>query len=572
MTEATGAAGSAERSGVAADHNRSRTAAERVECSLAAITPSIMSATTATAGRPRSCTDTVADPSDLRRIDLVTPATRGGLRNAGERRPCRLASMLNCRATWANRTEVNSAVQSKGCSCRVSTASTMAAPCDSKRSRPAKAPLLEADMRGMRRVWTTAGRGRQPRHATSITTTGAATSIVRTRALVLALCIALLASACSGSTPTTDRAEATAASLPLSDTGNENSNGDITDGRNPDGDDSDAERPDNGATDQTDRSPTDTTSTDSEAVAGCLATSAADGVNVSWWGMSSVVDDNEPDGTDGMELDILGDGRVLVQAGSQDEGVITLFGAPPEPGMAITLKFRSADHVTTFECGTAGTLTSLPVPDCSINLIGGKPQLVISYEDDSAGPLGRTVIRDGERLETNPSGGPNPIDTSAEPGVTYRYQIEMSDSSERDPVIADCGSVTAPELGDRSAELLAAKDLFGRTALGPHAYFTMSSDGANQDFYMQALGPDGHAFVPPLDDQELRNPFTIHDELVAAIERGQDVTYALDASSGLPMWWLVDGATTTLLCFEVDTAPPELRVGACDPETDFIGR
>jgi hypothetical protein len=36
---------------------------------LAAITPSIMSATTATAGRPRIATETVDDPSGRRVID-----------------------------------------------------------------------------------------------------------------------------------------------------------------------------------------------------------------------------------------------------------------------------------------------------------------------------------------------------------------------------------------------------------------------------------------------------------------------------------------------------------------------
>lgn len=84
---------------MAAAHNRSRTAAERVDCSLAAITPSIMSAATATAGRPRRATETVAEPSARRRMDLVTPATFGGLRNAGDCRPCLLASIPSCLAT-----------------------------------------------------------------------------------------------------------------------------------------------------------------------------------------------------------------------------------------------------------------------------------------------------------------------------------------------------------------------------------------------------------------------------------------------------------------------------------------
>ena len=412
----------------------------------------------------------------------------------------------------------------------------------------------------MRRVWTAADHGRwRPGISAS--------------ALLVAL--ALTAAACGGTSTSSNVDEAGASSLPLADGTDDTENATSGDGDNKDSQEHNTDNNIDGGDDEGDLdagaglATTDHPEPETSSGAGCLATSAADGINVVWWGMP-VADAGESDERAG--LDVLGDGEILMQVGAQVEGVVTLFGAPAEPGLAVTLKARSADSATTFECGTAGTLLNLPVPNCTIELVGGKPQLVVSYDDGSAGPLGRTVIRDGERINTNLAGGPNPIDTSADPGAEYQYQIEMSDSSDRPPVVADCGSVTVPELGDDSTELLAAKELFNRTALGPHAYFIVSAGGENQDFYMQALGPDGHAFVPPLDDPTLRNPFTIHDELILAIDAGQDVAYELDESSGLPTWWTVDGATTKFICFEVDTAPPELRVGPCDPQTDLIAR
>jgi hypothetical protein len=377
--------------------------------------------------------------------------------------------------------------------------------------------------------------------------------------LALLLTLAVTAAACGGNAAPSDLDATGASSLPLADSGTADSASENGDGTNNQGGTDGTE---SGVVDPPASETSSEGESDNESGGGCLATSAPDGVNVSWWGLPG----------DGAGLDILGDGKVLMQTEAQVDGVVTLFGAPPEPGLEITLKTRTTDNTATFTCGTAGTLLNLPIPNCTIELVGGKPQLIVSYEDGSAGPLGRTVIRDGEPIDSNLAGGPNPIDTSAEPGSTYEYQIEMSDSSDRAPAVGECGSITVPELSDSAAELLAAKDLFGRTALGPHAYVTVSANGDETDLYLQALGPDGHAFVPQLDNPEFRNPFTIHNELLAAINAGQDVTYELDESSGLPTWWTVDDVTTKFVCFEVDTAPPELRVGPCDPQTDLIGR
>lgn len=145
------------RQGVAADHNRSRTSAERVELvALAASTPSIMSATTATAGRPRSVTATVADPSLRRVMERRRPGWRGGLRKAGADRPHPTATRLIRRATSANRMEDSSSGtgpgaelgvgRADGCFCRFCTSTTLTGPCDSEgrdRSKPTGSSAVE---------------------------------------------------------------------------------------------------------------------------------------------------------------------------------------------------------------------------------------------------------------------------------------------------------------------------------------------------------------------------------------------------------------------------------------------
>ena len=75
---------------------------------LATTTPSTMSASTATQGRPRRRTDTVAAPSGRRRMERSTPTSRGGLRNAGTASPRRRAAWARLRAAAAKRRDVAS--------------------------------------------------------------------------------------------------------------------------------------------------------------------------------------------------------------------------------------------------------------------------------------------------------------------------------------------------------------------------------------------------------------------------------------------------------------------------------
>ena len=133
-------------------------------------------------------------------------------------------------------------------------------------------------------------------------------------------------------------------------------------------------------------------------------------------------------------------------------------------------------------------------------------------------------------------------------------------------------SVVVPEVSSAADELVAGRELFRQVALGPHVYITATIDGgAPQHLYLKYRADGTRSFDPPLDADFL-NPFSVHDELLAAIEDERDVAYLLDAASGLPSEWSIDGATRTLSCLQVDTAPPDLRDIACDPAYDLIGQ
>ncbi len=336
----------------------------------------------------------------------------------------------------------------------------------------------------------------------------------------------------------------------------------------------------------------------------CTATGGLDGVGLEWWGVPP-----------GVDVDIIGDDEFLTDAGrsienrrlseaideafaermveygnppgpgsidddpfqagdgpGRPDNVFSLFGAPPEPGIFYELRLRAGDLSTTVPCGQAGVLAALPVPDCSIELTGGKPQLLLTYSDGALTPINRVVYRDDERIEASFSGGPNPIDTTAQPGATHSYRIELSDNlSDRDPAVADCGSITIPQAPAGADELAAAEELFQRTSIGAHAYATLVIDGATGDYYLQP-GGGIDSFVPPVAATDLVDPYTIHQELIAAMADERSVSYELDQASGLPTLWTVDGVTRKLLCFEVDTAPPDLRQGPCNPDLDLLNR
>ena len=208
------------------------------------------------------------------------------------------------------------------------------------------------------------------------------------------------------------------------------------------------------------------------------------------------------------ELSVVGNGVALAMTADRTDGVLTLFGAETELGDLIELEFTSGAGSGSVAC----------------ELVDDNPDLT----DLSSCPA----------------------DDSAAPG---------------------CDTNATPS-GDQADELLDARDHFRSTAFGPHAYVVVDIDGTEEDLYLQADGQGGRTFVPPRADTEFLNPFTIHDELLAAIGEGSSVTYQLDQGSGLPVWWTVDHVRTKLVCFELDTAPPELRVGPCDPATDLIDR
>ncbi len=180
------------------------------------------------------------------------------------------------------------------------------------------------------------------------------------------------------------------------------------------------------------------------------------------------------------------------------------------------------------------------------------------------------------------------------------YEIRVAGGG-IEPLVIGCGeaallpggptsdSTTPPSStpsGDTS-DLAAARDLFASRAVSPFAYFRVVAlcaecDSSALDLQMLPSGdPAGPSleFSPSLAEQApgaagsvIINPFELHDALLDAENAGRDVTYTLDASSGIPTRWTIDGEGGEIQCFEVDTAPPELRSGQqCEIGRDLIG-
>jgi hypothetical protein len=132
-----------------ADQSRVRTlAASDPTRRLAATTPSIMSASTATQGRPFSRIETTAAPSARRRNVRSTSTRRGGLRKPGTSSPSRRATRPSVRAAAANRRDV------------ASMSTSVSTPCDSRSptergarvpGRPTESPRLSVGLRTIER-------------------------------------------------------------------------------------------------------------------------------------------------------------------------------------------------------------------------------------------------------------------------------------------------------------------------------------------------------------------------------------------------------------------------------------
>ncbi len=177
----------------------------------------------------------------------------------------------------------------------------------------------------------------------------------------------------------------------------------------------------------------------------------------------------------------------------------------------------------------------------------------------------------------------------------YALRIDGGGS---DPVFVDCGEAgltgeaPTPQITNPTTpviplggDLAAAKATFEEAAVSPFAYLRIvpicgGCGAAPIDLQMSpSSGSSGvsHLFDPVLSEQAgsaasaIVNPFEIHDVLAQAEDDGRDVQYTLDPLSGLPTRWTIDGVGGEILCFEVDTAPPDLRPGqVCETTRDLM--
>ncbi len=178
---------------------------------------------------------------------------------------------------------------------------------------------------------------------------------------------------------------------------------------------------------------------------------------------------------------------------------------------------------------------------------------------------------------------------------TYEIRIEGSGI---EPVVVGCGAAGLVPGGPStttnqdapspvSGDLEAAQQLFQSRAVSPYGYLravpicASCSSAASELVLQPATGSSSVAldFSPALSDQAgadlarvMVNPFLLHDTLMAAIAAGSDVSYTLDPTSGVPIEWTIDGEGARIECFEVDTAPPDLRASdSCSTDLDLIG-
>ncbi len=164
-----------------------------------------------------------------------------------------------------------------------------------------------------------------------------------------------------------------------------------------------------------------------------------------------------------------------------------------------------------------------------------------------------------------------------------------------EPVSVDCGqaglvpggpTATTQPSANVSGDLDSARMLFQSRAVSPYGYMRVvgicpTCDGRPVELILQPSSVTGVSldFDPPLTSQGgsdlaavMINPFILHDSLIAAEAEGRDVSYSLDPTSGIPVEWTIDGEGARIECFEVDTAPPDLRANdSCSVDLDLIG-
>lgn len=254
---------------------------------------------------------------------------------------------------------------------------------------------------------------------------------------------------------------------------------------------------------------------------------------------------------------------------SEVQGVYSYFGAQLGQVIDFELRVKQPDGaVVVIDCGSAQVTPELSDVSCSISTIGGQPSLVVN---DGMNGLGQVVIvRDGEVMDTRQ--GVGLVDTTAEPGVEYVYEVDISQSNLNRPAVrVPCGSFTVSASLDPVDELVRAREAFQFFGAGAHVYLTfVDADGATLDLAL-AFGETDFDWVGPTDAPEGADPLTLHDRLIAAVQDGKDVSFEIDPAAGVVTRWSIDGVESQILCIEFDTAPLELRDIECGTSNDLIG-
>ncbi len=227
------------------------------------------------------------------------------------------------------------------------------------------------------------------------------------------------------------------------------------------------------------------------------------------------------------------------------------------------------------DCGSAALLATPPM-SCSVSLLSDRPSLAIS------GFSMLTIVRNGEPLDVAPVVD-GFVDHSAPEGPT-RYQVRATGTRDRDDVTIECGEVDVPPRNPASD--LTAAGLAARSSHGAYAYLTLvrlcpGCDSAPISLNLNALGSTPgesrvvFAFTPEqvglAGAPSVVAPSDVPELLIAALGAGKVVTYDIDPNSGLVYRWSIDGVGGEFLCYEFDTAPPELRRGPCNPDFDRLG-
>ncbi len=258
------------------------------------------------------------------------------------------------------------------------------------------------------------------------------------------------------------------------------------------------------------------------------------------------------------------------------QGAFSDFGALGTPAGTVRtyeLRLTAAGGGRTVACGSAAIPAQLPVPPCTLSLFAGHPQIELAHNDGDPPyfPDVLTIYRDGEVITLGNQWGP-PFDVTAEPGSTHHYEVEIRDRTQgRPPVSVDCGSITAATPASDADILRAGAEVFDRVMLGPFLYAAAEIDGQRVDLVMQSTGA-GFDFAPGWRAEESVDPYTVHRQLLDAMEAGRAVTFEIDPPTGLPRRWTIDGVTRAYTCVNVDITPPDLRAGTrCDESYDRLG-